>query len=78
MTEKFKIDDEVEWVSQSGGHSLTKVGTVVFIVPPKTRPPYLIKNPGLPRDHESYVVKVTGRGYYWPRMSVLRRAGIGR
>lgn len=26
------------------------------------------------RDHESYVVRVKGRGLYWPRVSALRSA----
>jgi len=72
----FSIGDEVEWTSQSAGYKTTKRGVVVQIVPAGLRPdseafPSLHRRAGLQRDHDSYVVRVRGRGPYWPRVSLL-------
>lgn len=77
----FKMGARVYWVSQAGGSSIPKQGEVIGVVRAGQRPgredfPSLWKNPGpgLPRDHESYVVRVTGRGIYWPRVSAMKPA----
>lgn len=73
----------VEWTSQAGGHSKTKTGTVVQVVPAKGYPdrerfPNLYKGPGVGicRKEESYVVAVktskTGVRHYWPRQKTLK------
>jgi hypothetical protein len=69
---EFKIDDVVEWVSQSAGVAKKKRGKVVRILGAGDRPDG-VRNPGLPRDHVSYIVKVGSRRY-WPRVSQLRSA----
>lgn len=76
----LKVGDTVEWTSQAGGNSRTKRGVVVAVVAAGARPnrskfPALHRwgGCGLPRSHQSYVVKVDGRGVYWPRSSALRR-----
>lgn len=74
----FQTGDQVTWTSQAAGHAATKVGVVADVVPPGAEPdrarwPQLHRGGiGMPRDHESYVVRVTGRGIYWPRVSALR------
>lgn len=77
-TEGFKVGDKVTWTSQAGGFAATKVGEVIEIVPPNTRPN--IKGPGMNRDHESYIVRAytqhaeTKRTRkYWPRVNQLAR-----
>jgi hypothetical protein len=70
----FKIGECVTWTSQSAGVEIAKVGTVKEIVPAGSRPIGRSKfnAPGGPRDHESYIVRVRGRGLYWPRVAGLR------
>jgi hypothetical protein len=70
VTKMFNIGDRVEWTSQGGGISRKKVGEIVQIVPALERPD--IKGWGNIRGHESYVVRVKGKGRYWPRVSQLR------
>ena len=84
---KFNQGDLVTWTSQSAGVSKTKTGAVEQIVAPKGMPDRdrfakLYKGPGvgLPRDHESYVVRVPGKTaksagkLYWPRVNALSHA----
>lgn len=72
----FKVGDRVEWTSQSAGCTRTKAGTVETVVPAGCIVPKLScnPNPGACRDHESYLVRVKGRGLYWPRVKALRPA----
>lgn len=74
--ERFKIGDRVEWTSQAGGWTRTKIGTVETVVPPGCIVPKCSKNPnpGACRDHESYLVRVQKKGLYWPRVAALRPA----
>lgn len=74
---KFHINQRVRWTSQAGGSTKTKSGIVVHVVnagcvPPRENFPSLHRSSGvgLPRDHESYVVRV-GTKVYWPRVSGL-------
>jgi hypothetical protein len=76
----MQLDDRVEWTSQSAGYVRTKVGVVVGLVPvghlpDRERFPSLYRSVGvgMPRDHISYVVKVPGRGVYWPVAKKLRK-----
>lgn len=77
---KFQIGDVVTWTSQAAGIPATKTGEIIEVVPPGS-PATQIRGAGLPRDHESYVVKAkktTDRGrqaLYWPRVSLLELAG---
>lgn len=70
---KFKVGDRVTWISSN----LRKEGIVTSIVPPRTRPG--VKGAGMSRDHESYIVRGGERGgrqaFFWPRVSLLERAG---
>ena len=76
---KLQQGDVVHWVSCSAGTRLPKCGTVVAVVPPNAdverycrrfRPCRFDTDRG-GRDHESYIVYVAERGYYWPRVSLL-------
>ncbi|MFM7008256.1 MAG: hypothetical protein ACKO0Z_02790 [Betaproteobacteria bacterium] len=79
---KLHIGVEVEWSSSSNGSTTTKRGVVEDVIKPKTTPTHAQKKEadayGLPRDHESYLVRVptkTGKGkgrLYWPRVSAIR------
>lgn len=80
----FAFGHEVEWTSEAAGYSRTKRGTVVGVVPSGLLPdseqfPSLYKRSGvgMPRSHESYVVKVKGRGLYWPRVKQLKAVDPG-
>lgn len=70
----LKQGDEVEWTSQSAAAHRTKRGIVERVVPAGVRPPKLSKNanPGQSRDHTSYLIRVKGKGLYWPRVSHLK------
>lgn len=90
-TMQFEAGDRVTWASQASGGWTEKTGEVVKVVPPKAysevgriaeelgaRSAF---GGGMPRDHESYVVKVqpgkTGNAkpvLYWPVVSKLRPA----
>ncbi len=77
---KFKLEDSVEWTSQSSGITRTKTGVVVEVVPAGRRPTSMGRNlTGLQRKHESYVVLATVQGRenaalkkYWPLAAKLR------
>lgn len=76
----FKVGDYVEWESQSAAYWKVKRGMVVAVVPADVHPNrvlpagYILKNPGMRRDHESYLVQVGPRAVrlYWPRVKHLR------
>lgn len=84
----FKMGDMVSWESQSQGSLRKKLGLVIGIVPPNTRPDkgtyrqlWTGAGPGFSRNHESYIVnaqKVTkGKPsgsfrLYWPRVADLK------
>jgi hypothetical protein len=74
----FKIGDQVSWASQANGRTVVKKGAIYEIVAPGADPTG-IKGAGMPRDHESYVVKAfkeTDRkrtALYWPIVSKLHR-----
>jgi len=87
MSANFQVGDQVTWTSQAGGHTKTKAGTVVAVVPAGAYPdrekfPRLYRSAGvgLKRGHLSYVVHVvmpSGRGagtVYWPRAAALALA----
>lgn len=70
---ELKLGDVVEWSSQAQGHSKSKQGVVVAIVPPGQRPDRdqfidLYKGPGVGfgRKHVSYVIRVGRSKHYWP------------
>lgn len=71
---QFNIGDAVTWTSQSAGRHVEKTGKVEEIVRAGTVPVGRSKfnDPGSARDHESYLVRVPGRGLYWPRVSGLK------
>lgn len=66
----FKVGDRVRWTSQAGGYTRAKVGVVERIVPPKGQAGLKVTQ-FCQRDHESYIVRVNGRGLYWPLVSKL-------
>jgi hypothetical protein len=81
-----KLNDFVRWGSQSQGSWKKKIGQIVQVVPAGEIPdrkiaPDLFRSSGigLPRKHESYVVRVkTGKNsfrHYWPRVSGLSLTG---
>lgn len=80
--EKFNIGDIVEWTSQSGGYTRTKSGEIVAIVPAEDWAQKHFEKLGLkqnsscgygmPRNHESYLVKIKNRCYF-PRVKKLKR-----
>jgi hypothetical protein len=89
MSNKFKVNDTVEWTSHSQSNSTTKKGTVVAVVPPSTKFPNVEAElstkytfvsrygGGHPRTFESYAVLVSDGKYnmlYWPKPSQLRKA----
>lgn len=75
----FKLGDLVAWTTQSGGVTRTKMGKVYAVIPENGRSG--LKNSGLPRDHESYLVnacvtngsskQLTRNKKYWPRITAL-------
>lgn len=73
----MNVGDKVTWTSQSQGSAKKKDGVVVEIVPAKQYAKIRQGNDGMPRDHESYIVRVDPvKGsakpkYYWPRVSAL-------
>ena len=76
---KFKLGDRVVWTSQAGGYIREKSGEIIEVVPPKEMPKTKVKDPGIWRSHESYVVRASyqnrhGRKRttnYWPRVQQL-------
>ena len=83
-SEVFGIGTVVTWRSQAQGSAKTKVGTIIEVVPPDTRPATEgrpgLKGCGFGRNHISYVVEVAtgkqkqGKRHYWPVVSALKRA----
>ena len=74
----MKVGDVVEWTSQAGGCTRTKRGEIVAVVPARTMPDTSKVSRyggGMARGHESYLVKVPGKGTYWPRVAALRLVG---
>lgn len=75
-TKTFQLGDEVTWESQAAGSPLRKTGKIVEVVKVGDRPTNM-KNTGIDRRHESYVVEVPGKTpkhstkLYWPRVSQL-------
>lgn len=71
----FNVNDVVSWTSQAGGVTKTKVGTVVEVLLPGSRPraaySTLHKTAGNARNHVSYIVKA-GNLYYWPVVAKLQ------
>jgi hypothetical protein len=70
----FAEGDEVQWTSQSAGSTTTKIGHIVQVIPPGTRPS--LKGAGMQRDHESYLVRAKVEGssrfrMYWPKVRYL-------
>lgn len=83
----MKVGETVGWVSQSGGFKTKKVGTIMVVVPANVNPAKMIPEGygcnsksgyGIARDHESYLVKVVGKGrkLYWPMVKNLKKGVI--
>ena len=81
----FIVGDLVEWTSQAAGHSKTKRGKVVAIVPKGVSPDsgflekrglfkYSLQFDGWGRNHVAYLVLV-GTKLYYPRINHLRPQG---
>lgn len=79
----MKIGTRVTWKSQSQAFIKKKVGVIIAVVPAGKSPHDYIPQGyrcnssdgfGLSRNHESYLVKVDGKGkrLYWPRVSYLK------
>lgn len=73
------VGDEVEWTSQAGGNTKTKVGVIAQVVPAKGYPDrdrflslHKSSGIGMHRDHVSYVVLVKNKPY-WPVAKKLTR-----
>lgn len=77
----FQKGDRVTWSSMAAGVMRTKVGSIIEVVPAGHRPKTKKKDNGLPRRHESYVVRAftvrPGKEpqlrVYWPRVNALTR-----
>ncbi len=82
MEMTFKVGDQVVWKSQAGGSGpREKRGRIVAVVNYMEQPNDALSRvrergrlrfPGLVRREVSYVVRVQGRGLYWPRVDYLR------
>lgn len=79
----MKIGTRVTWESQSSSFTKKKVGEVIAVVPAGASPNdyipegFITNSPdgfGFSRKHESYLIKVDGRGkrLYWPRVKHLK------
>ena len=86
LIDSLTVGSRVRWVSQSAGKETIKVGVVVAVVPVNARPEKFIPKGfrqnsttgyGKTRDHQSYLVKVNGKGnmVYWPRVYTLEKLG---
>jgi hypothetical protein len=83
-SEVFSIGNVVTWRSQAQGSAKTKVGTIIEVVPPDTRPSTEgrsgLNGCGCGRNHASYIVEVAtgkqtqGKRHYWPVVSALKLA----
>ena len=73
----MKVGDRVKWTSQSRGNITTKHGVIVEIVPSGLRIDHAEKSdlfrhdPLTIRYHESYIVCVGNKYYYWPLVKNL-------
>lgn len=84
---KFNVGDRVRWHSQALGHAKEKEGIIVAVVPKLclveataaslTPASASLKRLGATcagiRDHDSYIVRVRARTYYWPLVQKLTR-----
>jgi len=83
-SEVFSIGNVVTWRSQAQGSAKTKVGTIIEVVPPDTRPPpkdALVSTDAVSDGITSAtIVEVAtgkqkqGKRHYWPVVSRLKRA----
>ncbi len=70
----LKVGDRVTWGGAAQPHINEKTGDVFEVVPAGELPlSDFDRQTTIPRNHESYVVKVK-RSLYWPRVSNLRVA----
>ena len=73
----FQVGDQVQWISGARGTVTLKVGTIIAVVPAGEAPPRKgLRDPGVPRDHESYIIKVVAQRY-WPHVNKLTRSHGG-
>lgn len=87
MTQTFKLDQRVHWFSRGGSSYCTKEGVIEYVVAAsQILPRELAKEAdayGLPRDHESYLVRV-GKSdkrkgkLYWPRVKDLKAGPVSQ
>lgn len=81
MHAKFPLNAQVHWSSRGGSTVKAKEGVVEHIIPAGEHIPQALAKEadayGLPRDHESYVVRVgktdkrKGK-LYWPQVKDLK------
>lgn len=83
---RFKVGDNVKWMSQAQGCATVKYGVVLGVIPAGGDFPPLAEDGrvshyggGDPRNHESYLVEVPSKKdgkphLYWPRVSALESA----
>ena len=77
---QFKLGDGVQWTSSSNGSTTAKVGVVEAVIPAGKLPTDDQRREadayGLPRGHESYMVRVPGKTskgkLYWPLANKLQ------
>ena len=82
----FKIGDQVAWTSQYSGSKKDRVGVVLMKIKADSDVRAVaisgygsLNNPGMPRNHDSYIVGVRLEGsasrgdLYWPRVAALRK-----
>lgn len=81
---KLRIGDTVEWTSQSAGIAKTKRGTVVSVLPPGKDAEEWVKDCGIARDEETYVIAVRTHSkykmrvrYHWPVVARLKLVAAG-
>lgn len=80
--EAMRLGSIVEWTSSSAGVTRTKRGEIVEVVMANWRPVHRGDGWGIPRRHESYVVRAVAfrngawqlgsAKLYWPRVSQLK------
>ena len=80
---KFSLGEQVVWTSRGGSTEKEKQGHVEAIIKADHRPNQEQRREadahGLPRDHESYLIRVpapNGKGkgkLYWPLVANLRK-----
>lgn len=87
MTQTFKLDQRVHWFSRGGSSYCTKEGVIEYVVAASQILPRELAREadayGLPRDHESYLVRV-GKSdkrkgkLYWPRVKDLKAGPVSQ